>query len=112
MRRTLLLVVLLIGVAGCVRPATETRFLLADARISSTYLLLAHPGAVAQARAAGDEQLIADLNALAVEIQANNAHEVSMAQGNVEAAEMALEAILVTNAVLSEISRKGVIPSE
>ncbi|HUU97169.1 MAG TPA: lipoprotein [Phycisphaerae bacterium] len=112
MKRIIVVTLLLAALTGCTRPATETRFLLADARISSTYLLLAHPGAVAQARAAGDEQLIADLNALAVEIQANNAHEVSMAQGNVEAAEMALEAILVTNAVLSEISRKGVIPSE
>ena len=109
MKRLFVIACLLAAAAGCARPASENRFLLADAKVSAAYIILAHPGAVAQAEAAGDTQRVTDLNALANEMRRNGLHKLAMVQGDVDGLEAMLEAMAALNAAI-EAAKGGDAP--
>jgi len=109
MKRLILLTLVLVSLVGCTRPATENRFLLADARVSAAYVILAHPGALAHAYAAGDTQRVADLDALAAEIRRNSLHKFALVHGDAEGLQAMLDAMATLNAAI-EASRGGDAP--
>lgn len=115
---TLMVLTAVVMTAGC-RPASEQKFLASDIEVSSNYVAIAHPAASYYAKqlaasensadARTGEELLASLNALAVEMQANNDLKVQLLNQDYQTSQTVQEAMKLLGECLRVYANKQAV---